>query len=385
MLGKAERGTVSIAESTHFHFDPMANLVDAQQAVDVTDGNTQNEFFLLNVTGEWPSLGQSDVYREAPVDVFSGCLGGTGRVVAAREKESASITFDYSLMLDCDSPVYRCMDAVCSNPVCSQSPMASQVDLVQDDTKSPSVVGTPFQKGGDNISGRKRATYSPRNRYSPRMFPAIQLTNHLFVVDGDVNSVTEKVFAWVDSKPLITHDFIASDLTWSCKLNDHYSQSMFDITVYRFDVGHPQQGKFAVELLRTDGEKYRIHQLFAELRNFFCSDELNELALMAVDSSGQYVFEGSSELPPLLDPAHISEDRIKQTILSALQDAACEYSSKVEAIKMAGCILSKCTDFEAASEMDKKIILALDSLSASDSAFRWVTVPPTPNTLVECH
>jgi len=377
MFGSKVRGTDSIGKFSRFHSDPMANLVSTHPAVDVTEDGAQNDYFLLNATGDWSPFGLSDDCQGLVAD-----LDGAGQALVSREAETGAITFDYSLMFDCDSPVYRCLETTAS----LQSPVSDHIDAFGKDTTQTADKHIQEKTNSIHDFEKKRIAYSPRNRYYPRLFPAIQLTNHVFVVDADVNSVVEKVFAWVDSKPHLSHDFVASDLTWHCKLNEYYMQSMFDITIYRFGAGHSHEGKFAVELLRTDGEKFRIHQLFSELRTFFYLDELREKSLHNTDSGYfRSTLEGNTDATDISDPAFISEDRIKQTILSALLDVNCDYSSKLEAIKLAGCILSNFSYSETSSEMDKSIVRALDSLSSTDSAFCWISLPPAPSAMVECH
>jgi len=219
---------------------------------------------------------------------------------------------------------------------------------------------------------------------SLRSYPALPLTNHVFEILLEPEVAIARITAWLDSMSLMSYEYCSTEVAWNCSHRDFCSQLSFDVNMYKLPIMGNQQGKYMIELLRRGGDRLRIIHLYNELK-FLFADESREYIDNDESVELPTNFSGSTGMLLESDPSYISEERIKNTLLSVLRDSSCDYSTKAEAIRLAGCIF---TSYDGngpiVSSIDRDIVEAVASLRHSNVLFDWVAIPAAL-AAIECH
>lgn len=229
-----------------------------------------------------------------------------------------------------------------------------------------------------NISNREP-------RYHPRTIPSVQLSNRVFDIDGDINEIVDRLFGWLSGLNHMQLEFCTIDVLFRCESKDHCSSCGMEIGVYKH-CGRNNDGKYVIELLHKSGDKQAAHAYYAGLYDLFhdagASSHAHEYHEEAPSLQFHCGLPTSDEDD--LSKTHqqvdaISEFMIKTTILQVLLDTTCDYASKVEAIRLASCMVMMGN--YSSSTIDQQILMAVATLAATNALFHWVVLPAAA---IEC-
>jgi hypothetical protein len=339
-----------------------------EDAIKVTQGD-DGGIVIDNPLGNWSNIGSPALFH---------C---DGAIELSNGNHDVSISVDYNSIFSDGAPVYRSVQLLSSASAELDETFGCDHDgLTVAYADCSDKFGSRGFKIGHSVSLK---TYPRKTPLRLRSYPALSVTNHVFEILLEPELAVARISAWLDSMPRTSYEFCSVEVAWNCSHRDYYSQVLFDLNMYKLSSAGKQERGCVVELLRRGGDRFRANHLFSELRSLFSGEndmEVDNVHLVALSIS----YPSSADRMPEPDPCYISEDKIKQTILSALLDPSCDYCSKVEAIRLAGCIFTNCDgNCGNSSLIDREIVEAVASLRHSNVLFEWVAIPALA--AVECH